>query len=128
MESAILYNIRCLSVPVVYKCRRIPSYDVKYTLTSLSSKVDREYSLTLWVMFYYPLRSGHRETPVLDPRYPVRALWMVQRSGHSLDLFTHLIMDFSRLTPIENLFFWEQEVDKFFRYFLPDIDDPGLYW
>jgi len=28
---------------VVYKCRRIPSYDLKYTLTSLSSKVDREY-------------------------------------------------------------------------------------
>jgi len=44
MESAILHNIRCLSVSVVYKCRRIPSYDLKYSLTSLSSKVDREYS------------------------------------------------------------------------------------
>jgi len=39
MESAILHNIRCLSFSIVYKCRRIPSYD----LTSLSSKVDREY-------------------------------------------------------------------------------------
>jgi len=44
MESAILHNIRCLSFSVVYKCRRIPSYDLKYTLTSLSRKVDREYS------------------------------------------------------------------------------------
>jgi len=43
MESAILHNIRCLSFYVVYKCRRIPSYDLKSTLTSLSSKVDREY-------------------------------------------------------------------------------------
>jgi len=43
MESAILHNIRCLSFSVVYKCRKIPSYDQKYTLTSLSSKVDREY-------------------------------------------------------------------------------------
>jgi len=39
MESAILHNIRCLSFSVIYKCRRVPSYD----LTSLSSKVDREY-------------------------------------------------------------------------------------
>jgi len=45
MESAILHNI-CLSFSVVYKCRRIPSYDLKYTLTSLSSKVDREYRLS----------------------------------------------------------------------------------
>jgi len=44
MESAILHSIRCLSFSVVYKCRRISSYDLKYTLTSLSSKVDREYS------------------------------------------------------------------------------------
>jgi len=43
MESAILHNIRCLSFSVVYKSRRIPSYDLKHTLTSLSSKVDREY-------------------------------------------------------------------------------------
>jgi len=43
MESAILHDIRCLSFSVVYKCRRIPSYDLKYTLTSLSSKVDWEY-------------------------------------------------------------------------------------
>jgi len=27
-----------------HKCRRIPSYELKYTLTSLSSKVDREYT------------------------------------------------------------------------------------
>jgi len=45
MESAILHNIRCLSFSVVYKCRRIPSHDLKYTLTSLSSKVDREYCI-----------------------------------------------------------------------------------
>jgi len=31
VESAILHNIRCLSFSVIYKCRRIPSYD----LTSL---------------------------------------------------------------------------------------------
>jgi len=40
------HNIRYLSISVVYKCRRIPSYDLKCTLTSLSSKVDREYSCT----------------------------------------------------------------------------------
>jgi len=44
MESVILHNIRCLSFSVVYKCRRIPSFDLKYTLTSLSSKVDRGYT------------------------------------------------------------------------------------
>jgi len=52
MESAILHIIRRLSFSVIYKCRRIPSYDLKYTLTSLSSKVDREYILcydvSLW--------------------------------------------------------------------------------
>jgi len=40
MENGTLHNIRCLSFSVVYKCRRIPSYD----LTSLSSKLDREYN------------------------------------------------------------------------------------
>jgi len=30
MESAILHNIRCLSFSVVYKCRRIPSYEPKH--------------------------------------------------------------------------------------------------
>jgi len=44
MESAILLNIRCLSFSIVYKYRRILSYELKYTLTSLSSKVDREYT------------------------------------------------------------------------------------
>jgi len=44
MESAILHNIRCLSFSVVHKCRRIPFYDLKYTLTLLSSKVDWEYT------------------------------------------------------------------------------------
>jgi len=48
MESAILHNIRCWSFSVDYKCRRIPSYELKYTLTSLSSKVDREYTGLLY--------------------------------------------------------------------------------
>jgi len=52
MESAILHNIRCLSFSVVYKCRRIPSYDLKYTLTSLSSNVDREYSPRVGYLYY----------------------------------------------------------------------------
>jgi len=51
MESAIVHNIRCLSFSVVYKCRMIPSYDLKYTLTSLSSKVDREYRYLGIIMF-----------------------------------------------------------------------------
>jgi len=42
IESAFLHNIIFLSISVVYKCRRIPSYNLKSTLTSLSSKVDRE--------------------------------------------------------------------------------------
>jgi len=39
MENAILHNIRCLSVS------HFPSYDLKNTLTSLSSKIDREYTV-----------------------------------------------------------------------------------
>jgi len=52
MESAIIHNIRCLSFSVVYKCRRIPSYDLKYTLTSLSSKVAGEYIITLYLLYW----------------------------------------------------------------------------
>jgi len=39
IENGTLHNIRYLSFSVVYKCRRIPSYE----LTSLSSKFDRDY-------------------------------------------------------------------------------------
>jgi len=60
IESIILHNIRCLSFSVVYKCRRIPFYDLKYTLTSLSSKVDREYIhhlITQFKVSEWPLRN-----------------------------------------------------------------------
>jgi len=38
MESAILQNM-LLSISVVYKCRRIPSYDLKSTLTHSQARL-----------------------------------------------------------------------------------------
>jgi len=74
MESAILHNIS-LSFSVVYKCRRIPSYYLKYTLTSLSSKVDREYTYTGIIAFFY-IKGKQRivwyigEFSIIFPSYP----------------------------------------------------------
>jgi len=62
MESAILHNIRYLSFSVVYKCRRITSYDLKYTLTSLLSKVDREHTVRLSLP--RQRSAGFSETPI----------------------------------------------------------------
>jgi len=44
MGNGTLHDIRCLSFSVVYKWRRIPSYD----LTSLSSKLDRTIVSSGW--------------------------------------------------------------------------------
>jgi len=48
MESAILHNIRCLFFSVVYKCRRIPSYDLKYTDVTVKQGWPGVYS-RIWV-------------------------------------------------------------------------------
>jgi len=71
MESAILHNIRCLSFSVVYKCRRIPSYVLIYTLTSLLSKVDREYRSFLILITYYILIFYERWKVVYSPLIPM---------------------------------------------------------
>jgi len=99
MESAFLHNIlvRCLSFSFVNKCRRIPSYDLKYTLTSLSSKVDREYivhshlgtlrcSLKIRLSFWKQLcfnKTGIR-IKIWALSVPQNRFWFVPNCGRSI--------------------------------------------
>jgi len=77
MESAILHNIRCLSFSVVYKCRRIPLWSY-VTLTSLSSKVDREYSS--WNIVLNKQHSFHEHNFIRNGKKSLRAMNSISRN------------------------------------------------